>query len=295
MLAALTLVLASFASGLMLPGDREGPSHTRVSLVAEKAAVEPGGTITFAAVFDIDKDWHIYWDGQNNTGQPPKFDMENLPKGVKLGEIGWPIPHRHVLPGDIVDHIYEKRAVVLLPMKVASDAKPGAVSFEVPVEWMECANVCQFGSGTVKFEFRVVEKVADAKPGAGAAVIAAARKAMPLPLAKDSPVTVEVNASTLLITAKGADSVTFMPHRSSTELADLVGGGEAKGEVLKASLKVEKDKPAGNLPIMGMLSIQTGKNVVTYWVDTAAKPEKKEEPDRKPKSDAVSEGTSPGR
>lgn len=296
MFAALTLMFAPIASGFTPPADLDGANHTRVSLVAEKNAVEPGGTITFAAIFDIDKDWHIYWDGQNDTGQPPKFDMEKSPQGVKLGEIGWPIPHRHVLPGDIVDHIYEKQAVVLLPLKVASDAKPGTtVSFEVPVEWMECANVCQFGSGTVKVEFRVVERGADTKPGAGAAVIAAARKAMPLPLTKDSPVSVDVKASTLTITAKGADSVTFMPHQSSTELADLVRGAETKGETLKVSLKVDKSKPLGNLPVVGMLSVQTGKTVVTYWVDTAAKPEKKEEPDRKPKSGAGPEGTSPGR
>jgi len=296
MFATLTLILAPFALGLSLSANRGEPNHARVSLVAEKATVEPGGTITFAAIFDIDKNWHIYWDGQNDTGQPPKFDKEKFPEGVKLGEIGWPIPHRHVLPGDIVDHIYEKQAVLLLPLKVSKDAEPGTTfSFEISIEWMECADVCRFGSGTVQAEFRVVEKASDAKPGAGAAVIAAARKAMPLLLTKDSPVTVEVKGPTLTITAKGADRVSFMPHQLSTELADLVREGETKGETLKASLKVDKLNPLGETPIMGIISVQKGKVTTSYWVDTASKPEKKEETDHKPKSGAGPEGTSPAR
>lgn len=296
MLTTLALALGPFALGVTPLAGQDEPNHTKVSLVAEKTAVEPGGTITFAAIFDIDKEWHIYWDGQNDTGQPPKFDQEKFPVGVTLGEIGWPVPHRHVLPGDIVDHIFEQRAVVLLPLKVAPDAKPGTTfSFDVPVEWMECANVCQFGSGTVKVDFRVVERAADAKPGAGAAIIAAARKAMPLAIEKESPIVFDVRGSKLTITAKGAESVSFMPHRSSTELSDLAGEGEAKGETLAASLKQDQAKSLERLPVVGIISVKKDKVMTSYWVDTTAKPEKKAEANPKPKSGDSPAGTSPGR
>lgn len=296
MLSLLALVLAPFSSGSTSLADRDEPNHTRVTLVAENSSVEPGGTITFAAVFDIDKDWHIYWEGQNDTGQAPKFDTANLPAGVKLGEIGWPVPHRHVLPGDMVDHIYEKQAVVLLPLKVAVDAKPGtAFAFEIPLEWMECANVCRIASATLKAEFTVVEKAADAKPGTGAATIAAARKAMPAPLAKDSPVSVIVKGANLTITAKGADSIAFMPHLSSTELADLANQGEAKGDTLTASLIETKSGPTQQLPIVGIVAVRQGKITLYSWVDTAAKPEKKAESDPKSKSGARPDGTPSGR
>jgi DsbC/DsbD-like thiol-disulfide interchange protein len=296
MFATLALALAPLAFGLSAPADRDEPNHTRLSLVAEKNGVEPGGTITLAAIFDIEKDWHIYWDGQNDTGQPPKFGTAAWPAAVKLGEIGWPVPTRHPLPGDMIDHIYEKQAVVLLPLTIAKDAKPGTtLSIEIPVEWMECAGVCRIGSATVKAEIRVMDKAADLKDAAGAPTIAAARRAMPTLLAKDSPVSVVVNASELTITAKGADRIVWMPHRASAELADLAGLGEAKGDALRAALKPRKDKAAAESPIVGIVATQRGKTMTYYWVDTSAKTEKAVEPDPKPKSGDGAKGTSPAR
>ena len=293
---ALVLALAPVAFGSTPSVDRDEPDHTRVSLVAEKTGVEPGGTTTLAAIFDMDKDWHIYWDGQNDTGQPPKFDTAAWPAAVKLGEIGWPIPTRHSLPGDIIDHIYEKQAVVLLPLTIAKDAKPGTtISIEIPIEWMECSNVCRLASATVKAEIRVIEKASDIKDAAGAPAIAAARRALPAAITKDSAVSVAVKGTELTITAKGADRVVWMPHRSSTELANLAGQGEVKGDTLRAELKADPAKPAGDYPVVGIVCIQRGKVLAYSWVNTAHKPEKKPETDSKPKSGGGDPGTSPGR
>ena len=47
-----------------------------------------------------------------------------LPAGYKAGEMLWPAPARHVSNGGLLDHVYEGRAMILLPVEVPADAKP---------------------------------------------------------------------------------------------------------------------------------------------------------------------------
>jgi DsbC/DsbD-like thiol-disulfide interchange protein len=290
MLPILALIAPALACVAPMPPADE--DHVKAKLVSEFDGVEPGGTLTLAAVFDIDKDWHIYWAGQNDTGQPPKFDTDKLPEGVTLGEIAWPVPHRHALPGDIVDHIYEKQAVLLLPVTIAPTVKPGqTLTIELPVEWMECASVCRIGGGTVKAEVRVVERRSDAKPASGKSVIEAARAAVPQPLPKDGSIKVEVTAKSVTFTAPGADAIAFMPHESSAELSDLANGATAKGETLTAALKADRSKLRTGTPIIGILSVGSGKSAKHYHVDTTPKPEKKAEKDPKTSPGAGADGT----
>lgn len=290
MIPALAFLVPSFA--ILATPSEPSDDHVRVSLACETDGVEPGKTLTIAATFDLDKDWHIYWPGQNDTGQPPKFDTAKFPEGVTLGEISWPVPRRQVLPGDIVDHIYEKRAVVLLAVNVAPSVKPGTVvTLEMPIEWMECSTTCRLGGATGRTEFRVVERGLDLKHGPGKAIVEAARKALPQPLAADSPVKIEVSGDAVKFTAPGADALTFMPHVTSRELADPANGASAKGGALTATLKADKSKLREKTPVIGILSVVTGQREAHYRIDTTPKSEKKSEIPVKPSVKPAAEGT----
>jgi DsbC/DsbD-like thiol-disulfide interchange protein len=261
----LPLILAAANFPLVQP---EEAHHTKIRIVAETTGVTPGSAVTLAFVFDIDKHWHIYWAGQNTTGQPPEIDTSKLPAGVSLGPLAWPTPERHILPGDILDHIYEKRAVLLADLTVPKDAIVGtALTLEFPINWMECASECRLADGVVKASIPVVEKVPEPtdKP-----LFDKARAAIPPPLPKDSPIKITVDGSTLTIIAPGADRLVLMPHADSIPLADAIKGGEAPGETLHAKLD-PPEQPNPSDGIAGILSVTTGKTTASWWIDTRPK------------------------
>jgi DsbC/DsbD-like thiol-disulfide interchange protein len=261
----LPLILAAANFPLVQP---EEAHHTKIRIVAERPGVMPGGTVSLAFVFDMDTDWHIYWAGQNTTGQPPEIDTSKLPAGATLGPLAWPTPERHVLPGDILDHIYEKRAVLLADLTVPKDAKVGTtLVLEFPINWMECASECRLAEGVVKASIPVVDKAPEPtdKP-----LFEKARAAIPAPLPKDSPIKVKVDGTTLTIAAPGADRLILMPHADSIPLADAIKGGEAPGETLHAKLDPsEEPKPTDG--VAGILSVTKGKNTASWWIDTRPK------------------------
>ncbi|NBC47147.1 MAG: hypothetical protein GVY22_03970, partial [Gammaproteobacteria bacterium] len=46
--------------------------HLVARLIAESAAVVPGGNVELALVFDLRPGWHTYWRNPGDSGEPPK-------------------------------------------------------------------------------------------------------------------------------------------------------------------------------------------------------------------------------
>lgn len=285
---ALPILAASLVSPV---ADSGLASHARPRLILESNGALPGGVVTAALVWEMDPKWHIYYDGQNDSGQPPTFDRDKLPAALTFGAFQWPAPERQALEGDIIDHIYAKKVVLLFPIAVAKGAKPGeAIKFEVPLSWMECATLCQLGEAKISGTVRVLAKAADLKLGPDAKVFEAARKALPQPLPTDGTVNVEVAGDKLTITAKGADSLTFMPASASAPLAHLASEAVAKGETLRAALKPDGKSP---VRVIGILEVVKGKTVSHFAVDTRPETGGNKENPKKPEQGTPGSGTTP--
>jgi DsbC/DsbD-like thiol-disulfide interchange protein len=268
-------------------------NHAKARLVFEQTGVTPGGTVMAAVVFDIEKTWHLYWDGQNDSGQPPTFDKDKLPAGVTLGEVVWPAPERQVLEGDIVDHIYANRLVMLVPVTVAKDAKPGSsLKLDLPVRWMECASVCQLGESTVTGTLRVVAKPDEVKPSPDAKVIQAAQAVVPK-APQDGSVKIELAGDTLTVAVKGAVGLTFMPASAGAPAADLAHGVTSKGDTLAVKLKGDPKK--GPTAAVGFLSVERGKSRQVFLVDTRVKAAERKENRAEPEAGHPASGTAPKR
>jgi len=88
--------------------------------------------------------WHTYWRNGGDTGLPTTVTW-TLPSGVSAGEIQWPIPEKTVTPlGDnpLYTYDYEGQVVLLVPIKLAADLRPGPVQLSAEVGWMECKESC---------------------------------------------------------------------------------------------------------------------------------------------------------
>lgn len=139
----------------------QGGDAVKARLISERVRLVPGQEAWLGVTFEIRPKWHLYWNGLNETGGPPEVAL-TLPAGFTAGKIVWPAPMRHVLGGDILDHIYEKRVTLLIPVRVPASAEPGSTArFQAALTWMVCEEVCVLGETSVSLGLPVGE------PGAG--------------------------------------------------------------------------------------------------------------------------------
>jgi hypothetical protein len=84
--------VAAWAAGAdAFAQEPDNKKHSKPSLIAEHAAVSPGGTFLGALKLEIDDTWHVYWKNPGDSGLPPKADW-SLPEGVSVGNFKWPAP-----------------------------------------------------------------------------------------------------------------------------------------------------------------------------------------------------------
>lgn len=238
------------------PGSRAtAEHHARPRLIAERDALVPGSTAFLGITFDIDPGWHLYWDGASDTGMPIQVATE-FPEGYTAGDLLWPAPKRHILPGDLLDYIYENRVTLILPVRVPRDAKPGdSVRFAAKLDWLECSDVCLPGEAKVEITLPVTDAPA-AKRTADAPRFDEARARLPVPLPEVThDVRLDWSGPTLTIVARAAKSVAFYPHAGCAPLIDPIR--DAAGEGTSITLRFEP--PASDAPdarrISGVLEV----------------------------------------
>jgi len=262
-----------------------GEHHARPRLVAESSACQPGGTVVLGVSFDIDPGWHLYWNGRNDSGFPVSINL-TLPEGYTADETLWPAPARNLMPGDLLDHVYEKRVTLLIPVQVPAGAAPGSVAeMSAHLEWMECSTRCLLADGEVSLGL----PIGVGTPSADAALFSEARARMPVPLPehpKDATLSWEGND--LQIASPGAEYLGFYPAKDGVALADPADDGESKSGRL--NLRFEwpdaeaSAKPAAPNRVRGVLEVRrAGASPVFYAVDLAkGQTGRSSQPERQP-------------
>lgn len=223
----------------------------------------------------IESGWHVYFPGQNDSGTPAKAKFE-LPPDFSVGEWQWPVPERHVLPGDLLDHVYHKELTILVPLAVPRSAKPGStVSIKADVQWLVCQDMCIQEDGQVQLSLPIVasEPAPAASTPAIKSPIAEARKRLPKalpPSGKSSVVSATLGSDALSISAAGASYLAFYPYEGSREVRDLLSTGVSKGSDLK--LKLAPADP-DRLRIRGIIEVRTSSGASYYNLDMGDNPE----------------------
>src|SRR5581483_10383440 len=124
-------------------------------LLAEQTSVQPGGAVTVAFHFRMQKGWHIYWQNPGDSGQAPSITW-TLPEGFTAGDILWPTPQRTTLPS-LADYGYTNEVVLMVPIHAPPGLKPGHfVRFSAHIRWLVCNEICI--PGDMSFNVRLVIK-----------------------------------------------------------------------------------------------------------------------------------------
>jgi thiol:disulfide interchange protein DsbD len=176
LLAALLVLLPAAAqAGESAPV--RSPRAT-ATLVADQAAVAPGGTLMLGLRLRLAPGWHTYWRNAGDAGAPPEIAL-TLPEGAAAGAIAWPAPER-IAYGPLVNFGYHGE--VLLPLPVQLPAMPGpggAIAIAATATWLVCEQVCIPEEGT--FHLTLPVEAAPRPDPATAPLFAAAAAARPRP------------------------------------------------------------------------------------------------------------------
>jgi len=243
------------------PPEPSAVAHARLRLILDAAEAAPGSTVDLGVSFTIEPGWHLYWKGRNDTGEAPKVRLE-LPQGVTAGETLWPAPVRHVMDGGILDHIYETRVTLIVPLTIAKDAPKGsAIKIRASGSWLVCKNICVFESGDAETSLRIGAGPDRARSGEHSSTLAAARAAVPKALDPDVNLveTVFTEASgpdsdgVFELRVRGATSLEFYPELDCAELADPIADTRAEADFLRIRLVSSQDN--AQKALTGVLAI----------------------------------------
>ena len=151
--AAAVFALVSSPAGAQTSGSGSrtghGP-HVRVELIADRAVPGPG--MRLGLKFELDPEWHIYWQNPGDSGGPPEA-VWTFPPGMMAAGIEWPAPERIDI-GGLVNYGYHNRVVLPVAIAVAADARmPQAFTVRASLRWMACANLCVPGKADLALTF----------------------------------------------------------------------------------------------------------------------------------------------
>jgi thiol:disulfide interchange protein len=149
-------------------------AHTRAMLLLSVSAAKPGDTVLAAVRLQMDSGWHTYWHNGGDSGGPTRIEWQ-LPAGITAGEIQWPVPEKFTLEG-LVTYVYHGEVVLIVPLKLANDVKPGPLELKANISWLECEKVCVPGDQTVSATLTIAST---SQPSTDAAFIESAKAKLP--------------------------------------------------------------------------------------------------------------------
>ena len=149
-------------------------AHTQVRLVLSADTARPGDTVLAGVDLKMDPGWHTYWKNPGAAGLATKIEWQ-LPPGVTAGEIQWPLPEK-LPPVEVTTYGYDDEVVLLVPLKLAADLKPGPLDLKAKVSWLECKAACIPGNGNVEATLNISDQT---KASADAALIESWKSKVP--------------------------------------------------------------------------------------------------------------------
>ena len=142
-------------------------AHTHAQLLLAADTARPGDTVLAGVHLQMSDGWHTYAPDSENTGQATEIQWL-LPPGVTAGKIQWPAAEK-IIADSLTSYIYADETILLVPLHLAADLKPGALELTAKVSWIECLEQCNPGDQTLTNTLTIGNET---KPSADAATLA---------------------------------------------------------------------------------------------------------------------------
>ena len=243
----LTLLLA-----LLFAAPAVAAPHVQVAIAAESAAPAPGKPVTLALTFTPLSGWHTYWKNPGDAGYDTQAKW-TLPTGATAGPLRYPVPGTLIIAG-LMNYVYEHPSTLLAEVAVPAGLAPGsAFPVVAKLDYLVCsAEMCVPESATVSTSLTIGNGAPDP---ARASVFAAARRALPTPLAETARYSVSGGRLAIAVPLAALDRVRsayFFPAgdgiaKYSAPQAVTVAGDRLRIETIASGT------PTG--PIAGVLRV----------------------------------------
>jgi len=124
----------------------------KTALLAETKTPVSSQTFTIAIRMRPDEGWHGYWLNPGEAGLPNSFEWE-LPEGVTVGELRYPVPERLSISG-IMNYIYYGEYAMLADVTLDENVAPGtALPLRAQGRWLACTDeICVPEHGTLAID-----------------------------------------------------------------------------------------------------------------------------------------------
>lgn len=211
-----------------------GASYVDVSVSMDYAGFTPGETTLVGLTFTVADGWHTYWPGLSDTGFGVTLKT-SAPDELSVGEPIWPTPSRYLLPGDILDHVYEHEFTVLIPMTLDEHAEPGTpLTITTDISYLVCKEMCLPGSASIEYGGYTLDPTLP-RPKASEYYdqLHSVYNNRALPLKSERPdarVTISEDRATIFV--PGASKLMFYPSRDCVEMESLIADGASDSDTL---------------------------------------------------------------
>ena len=222
--------------------------HATPRLLSQRQAALPGQTVMLAIDLTIDKGWHTYWPGFNDSGFALQTKITTS-SNATAGRLIWPAPHRYSPAKGILDHVFLEHETVLVPLTINPDARLGDdVSVTIDLNWLVCKTSCLPESAMVSIHLVVAD--AQSRPDKETTeVFARAQARLPQPITPDDGISLDWKSKTLRIHARGAAQLAFYPREDSRPPRNLLADGFVQSDTLRLTFR------DGDHPIRGVLEV----------------------------------------
>ncbi len=135
---------------------QDGKPHVDVRLIYDHQEVKPGDTIRVGVLFNMNKDWHIYWENPGDAGLPTRVEWKS--DGLDFGPLQWSAPGLYSESGGEWTTFGYDGEVVLYSDAVVKDGVSGSIDIEADITYLACQNACVPGEHALTRTLRVGEQ-----------------------------------------------------------------------------------------------------------------------------------------
>ena len=167
------LVVALVWSGLGPMVASAEPTPVRTRLVADRVPAGPGDVVRVGALLTLEPGWHVYWSNPGEAGLATEVKLD-VPPGVEVGPVEWPVPIAFTQPGGIAGYGYEGSVLLARSLRAGDAPAPGKpMAVRARASWLACKDICVLGEARLEGELGVRGVTVDPE--------AFAARVMPLP------------------------------------------------------------------------------------------------------------------
>lgn len=115
--------------------------HVKATLISQTDYVVPGQVLTLGLRTEIEDGWHTYWVNPGDSGLETRIAFSDVPEGIKIGDLQWPIPH--AIPFEsLINYGYEEEVLFPIDVQIPENFSQAFLTFQADVSWLVCNEIC---------------------------------------------------------------------------------------------------------------------------------------------------------